>query len=205
MPSSSRFSRRKAKLSLRSSDTSFLNVPRRQTDCKVFVQFSIRYNLEQFSCTFLPTRPLTTSKSSFMKQLKSHFYNIANPWQAGTLSTQTNRIKQHMACSKFYIHTYIHIVTKKPGRGLTAGESSSSAAPPETGATLDISDDVFGGPAVKVRGAAAACWSATAGNSVASRGNSEETELPDRGFSSSTSKPDLPWSFMPMVVSDWQS
>ena len=34
-----------------------------------------------------------------------------------------------------------------PSRGLSAGESSSSAAPPGTGATLDISVEVFGGPA----------------------------------------------------------
>ena len=39
-----------------------------------------------------------------------------------------------------------------PGQGLSAGMSSSSAAPPGTGATLDISVEVFGGPAAKVRG-----------------------------------------------------
>ena len=89
-------------------------------------------------------------------------------------------------------------------RGLSAGETSSSAAPPETGATLDISVEVFGGPAAKVRGAAAACWSAAAENSTASRGNSEETELPDHGFSTPTSEPDLPWSSMRMVAADWR-
>ena len=86
-----------------------------------------------------------------------------------------------------------------------AGESSSSAASPGTRATLDIFVEVFGGPAAKVRGAAAACWSAAAGNSAASRGNSEDTELPDRGFSSPTSETDLPWSSMPMAAADWRS
>ena len=92
-----------------------------------------------------------------------------------------------------------------PGRGLSAGESSSSTASPGTGETLDNSIEVFGDPAAKVRGPAAACWSAAAGNSAASRGNPEETELPDRGFSSSTSEPDLPWSSMPMAAADWRS
>ena len=90
-----------------------------------------------------------------------------------------------------------------PGRGLFAGESS--AAPPGTGATLDISVEVFGGPAAKVLGAAATFWSAAAGNSVVSRGNSEETELPDRSFSFSTSEPDLPWWSMLMAATDWRS
>ena len=43
-------------------------------------------------------------------------------------------------------------VAKMPDRRLSAGESSSSTAPPGTGATLDISVEVFGGPAAKVRG-----------------------------------------------------
>ena len=89
-----------------------------------------------------------------------------------------------------------------PGRGLSASESSTSAASPGMGATLDISVEVFGGPAAKVGGAAAACWSVATGNSAASRGNPEETERLDRGFSSSTSEPDLPWSSMSMVAAD---
>ena len=91
-------------------------------------------------------------------------------------------------------------VTIMPGRGLSAGESSSSAAPPGMGATLDISVEVFGARRRR-SGVAAACWSAMAGNSAASRGNSEETELPYRGFSSSTSEQD----FVVVVHADGRS
>ena len=38
-----------------------------------------------------------------------------------------------------------------------------------------MSVEVFWGPAAKVRGVAAACWSAAAGNSAASLGDPEET------------------------------
>ena len=95
-------------------------------------------------------------------------------------------------------------VAKLPDRGLFAGESSSSVAPPGRRATLDISVEVFGRPAAKVRRAAATCWSAAGASSAASRSNSVETVLPDRGFSTPASEPDLPWSSMRMAAADWR-
>ena len=75
-------------------------------DRKTCFQLRSTYSLKQFTTHCPSNRPASVSLLSFKKQLKTHFFSIAYRQLAGILPAHTNRLR-HMACYKFYIHTYI--------------------------------------------------------------------------------------------------